>query len=813
MAVVAKIAVSAAVYAIDKPYSYRVGQDLPAEVGMRCMVPFGKGNRRSEGVILSVEEGSGEGLKAVDRLLDEQPVVSASMLQLAAFLRERYFCTFYQALRAMLPAGMWYSAKDTYSIASLPDDWRQKAKKKPTACAVLDTIVQLGGSAELETLKAQFHSEELEGALRYLLNKKWLTAQTDFLRRVGDKTERQVTLYASAEEAAAYARRMKRAAPVQAAVLELLCAAGSCGAKELCYYTGATTATLNRLEKLGFLEITHHEVLRLPEQEPIEPAKPLELNEEQQRAFEGLLNQFRQEKCGVALLHGVTGSGKTSVYIKLIGRCLREGRQAILLVPEIALTPQLLRVFRAYFGQQVAVLHSSLQMSQRYDTFKRIRRGEAGVVIGTRSAVFAPCPKLGLVILDEEQEHTYLSENTPRYHARDVAMYRGVKEQALVVLGSATPSVESMYRAKTGAYHLYTLTHRFNRQALPPVQLVDMKQELRQGNGGAISRPLLEALLENRQRGQQAILFVNRRGSSRMTLCVDCGYVPSCERCSVHMTYHQANGRLMCHYCGFSQPLPSRCPICGGHLRQVGFGTQRVEEELHSLLPDMEVLRMDADTVSASNSHEVLLKRFQTEQIPILLGTQMVTKGLNFENVTLVGVLNADMSLYAESYRAAETTFDLITQVVGRAGRGGQKGRALIQTMTPENSVLQLAAAQDYDCFYDTEIRLRQLRGCPPFRDLVEINFSGIFEDAVAAASGRFAQMLRRMLAGNTEVALLGPSPASILRVNNRFRYRLSIGCRLDRSLRRLIAYQLQEFAKDRQNHGVTAFAQVNGYD
>lgn len=813
----AKIAVSAAIYAIDKPYSYLVPENMTLQPGMRVMIPFGQGNRPCEGVVLSVELAAADGLKPVLQQLDPEPVMDSNMLQLAAFVRERYFCTFYDAIRAMLPAGMWYQAKDTYHVADLPPDWQKKARRNPAAIAVMEAIVALGGTAEHQRLKAQFEDAPLQAALRYLLNKKWLTAETDFLRKIGDKTEQVVSLAVPAEEAAAFARRKKKAAPTQSSVLELLQNVGSCGAKELCYFTGATMATVRRLEQLGYVELASREVLRLHEMPPVTPAKPFDLNAEQQAAFDGLWQQAQQEKPGVALLYGVTGSGKTAVYMKLIERCIASGRQAIVLVPEIALTPQLLGLFAAHFGKQVAVLHSSLAVGERYDTFKRIRRGEANVVIGTRSASFAPVPKLGLMIVDEEQEHSYKSENTPRYHAREVAIVRGAREQALVLLASATPSVESMYRAKTGIYTLYRLQNRFNRQQMPPVEMVDMKQELKQGNGGAVSSVLLAALQENRRNGQQSILFLNRRGSSRMTICVDCGFVPACQRCSVHLTYHQANGRLMCHYCGFSIPLPQRCPQCGGHLKQVGFGTQKVETELNELLPDAQVLRMDADTISAANSHEKILGRFRDENIPILLGTQMVAKGLDFENVTLVGVLNADTSLYSTSYRAAETTFSLITQVIGRAGRGSQPGRAVIQTMTPENQVLLLAAAQNYDDFYDLEIRLRQLRGCPPFFDLVTVSFVGVFEEDVRRGATLFRQMCQSMLAQpqyqTIQATLLGPTPAAVAKLNNRYRYCMTVACHLDRQMRRILAYLLQEFGKDRRNRGVTAFADVNSYE
>lgn len=810
---IAKIAVSAAVFAIDKPYDYRVPEQMRLQPGMRVSVPFGRANRSCEGVVLTLSPGEGDGLKTVAAVLDDAPVLDASGLHLAAFLRERYFCTFYDAIKAVLPAGVWFRARNRYAM--VPNtDWKAAASRRPDALAVMQTLETLGGSAEEETLRRQFREDALDNALRYLLRKKLVTCDTAHRRRVSDKTERIVTLAASAEEALQYAQSKKRSAPLQSAVLEMLTTLGECAAKELCYFTGATAATLNRLEALGYLASRTQEEFRCTKIIPARLDGPLRLNEEQQVACDGLLAQAAQETPGVALLYGVTGSGKTSVYIQLIFHCLAEGKSAILLVPEIALTPQLLSLFAAHFGEDVAVLHSSLSIAERYDTYKRIRGGEARVVIGTRSAVFAPARNLGLLIVDEEQEHTYKSENTPRYHAREVAIYRGVQERALVLLGSATPSVESMYRAKKGIYRLYTMRRRYNRRELPPVELVDMKQELKSGNPTAISEPLLFALRENLQSGQQSILFLNRRGTSRMIACVDCGYVPACPACSANFTYHHANGRLMCHYCGRSEPLPARCPVCGGHLKQIGCGTQKVQEQLENLLPGVRVLRMDADTVSAVNTHEKLLRQFQEENIPILLGTQMVTKGLNFENVTLVGVIDADLSLYVPSYKAGETTFSMITQVVGRAGRGAVGGRAVIQTMTPQNQVLTLAAQQDYDAFFAEELPLRQLRGCPPFRDLLTVTFHGLDEKEVWRGAQDFRAMLAAQLASpyyrQEQATILGPAPAAVAKVNYRYRCRLTLSCVNTRTLRQLVAYCMREFSKDRKNRGVGVFADVN---
>lgn len=814
---IAKIAVSAAVYAIDKPYDYTVPPQLLPVPGMRVAVPFGKGNKLTEGVVLSVEDKNADSLKQIAQILDPEPVLSSELLHLAAFLRERYFCTFYEAIKTILPAGLWFSVKDTYHLSVLPEDWRSALKSKKDAIVVVDHLLAVGGTCTDAELSAVIpDTEKRYSLLRYLLRKKLIYSESEMLKKGGDKTEKLVELAVPTEEAAAYIAAHRKSAPLQCSVLELLCSIGCACMKELLYFTGANTQTVNRLEKLGLLCIERQELLRRAQIEPTRKNTDFILNPEQNAVFAGLCSQMTQEKPGAALLYGVTGSGKTAIYINLIRTCLAQKRSALLLVPEIALTPQLLSLLAACFGDEVAVLHSSLRVGERYDEYKRIRRGEAHVVVGTRSAVFAPAQQLGLIILDEEQEHTYKSENTPRYHAREVALYRGIRENTLVLLGSATPSVESMYRAKTGRFRLYTLKNRYNGQALPTVELVDMKQELKNGNGGTVSSVLLDGIRENIRNGKKSILLLNRRGSARLTVCVDCGFVPECPNCSVSLTYHAANGRLMCHYCGHSEPYGSRCVQCGGHLKQVGTGTQKAQQELQALLPEQEILRMDSDTVSAVHTHEKLLSSFERDDIPVLLGTQMVAKGLNFEKVTLVGVLDADMSLYVDHFRAAETTFALITQVVGRAGRFDSPGRALIQTLTPKNAVLTMAAQQDYDSFYETEISLRRARGCPPFLDLITVGFSGFPEQAVSQSARAFRAQLEAMLKrpeyAGEKVQLLGPAPETILKVNNRYRYSLTLQCENTRNLRQLLSYQLRQFLKDKQNRGVTAFADVNAY-
>ena len=813
---IAKIAVSAANFAIDKPYSYRIPENLTVQPGQRVQLPFGRANRRTEGVVLAVESGDESQLKPIDCCLDEEPILTNKQLRLAAFLRERYFCTFYDAIRCMLPAGLWFRRSNSFSLT---DDrsWQEKTIRKEGAARILQLLENLGGTGEEAALRNLIPEEEtLHDVLSYLLRKKWITSQTDFQRKTGDKTEKIAALSATVEEAMEFAASRPKSAAMQKQVLELMCSLGSVAVKELCYFTGASMATVNRLEKLGYLTLTERSVLRCREIKPTRLDGPLVLNREQQECYFGLSAQMHTQQPGVALLHGVTGSGKTAVYIKLIETCLRDGKSAMLLVPEIALTPQLLGLLAAYFGGNVAVLHSSLSVGERYDQWKRVRSGEAAVVVGTRSAVFAPCTP-GLIILDEEQEHSYKSENSPRYSAKEVAIWRGAKENALVLLGSATPSIESMYRAKSGVYRLYSLKERYNGKPLPQVGIVDMREEMKLGNDLSLSVPLRHAMMDTHEDNKQTILLLNRRGNSRALVCVDCRETPECPRCSVRLTYHSANNRLMCHYCGHSQSAPQRCPACGGPIKTIGTGTQKVQEELEFLFPDWENIRMDTDTVNAVNTHEKILERFQKEKIPVLIGTQMVAKGLNLPDVTLVGVLDADLSLYTGGYRAGETTFNMLTQVVGRAGRGEAAGRAVVQTLVPEHQVIKLAAKQDYQGFYDLEVNLRRVQNAPPFGDIAVITVSGQEETAVLRGAAKLRDSLNACLRqpaySQESCTVLGPAPCAIPKVNYYFRYQLTLRCSMSKNLRLLLAHLLREFSKDKANRGMNAFIDVNGYD
>lgn len=745
---VAKVAVAAARYWVDRPYDYLIPAELKEKAlpGSRVYVPFARGNRRSEGVILAISDHSDYGkLKSITAVLDDKPVLTPDQIKLALFMRERFFCTVFDAVKAMLPAGLWFDNTGR--------------------------------------------------------------------RRVGDKLIEMAKLCLPPEEASAIAANKRLRSSAQANLLEMLCSFESLPSRELLQFSGASRQSLKALQKAGLVELYYREAYRRPEIHLGEIEPPPLLNEEQQKAFEGINALACSGKSGAALLFGITGSGKTSVYIHLIMEQLKRGKSAILLVPEIALTPQMIETFSSHFGDDVAVLHSSLSPGERYDEWKRIKAGKARLTIGTRSAVFSPAENLGIIIIDEEQEETYKSENAPRYNARDIAKYRCAQSGALLLLGSATPDIVSMYMAQKGRYAYFELNNRYNDMLLPEVEIVDMKRELRRGNGGNISSRLREELEKNISRGEQSILFINRRGANKLVSCGECGYTYKCPKCSVSLTYHSNNRRLMCHYCGFSRWVDESCPECGGALNFIGAGTQMIEQELDQIFPGIGVMRMDTDSVAPVGSHEELFERFRRERIPIMVGTQMVTKGLNFENVTLVGVISADQSLYAGNYKAGERSFSLITQVVGRSGRGSKPGRAVIQTYTPENETIKQAARQDYLDFYRSELELRRLQNLPPYTELFAVSASGQVEEHVVSACRYIKAWLDDTAGREGKAVVLGPSPLPVVKVNNRYRYRVTVSAGPGSGIRSMLSQIVIQCSTDKRFSDVAVYADNDPLD
>ena len=733
MAVIAKAAVQAAPYAIDRVYSYLLPRDMGAQVGCRVLVPFGRGSRARMGVVLACDaEPESAKLKYLFDVAPASACLTPELLRLVHFLKERTFCTYYEAVKAVIPYGAQY---------------------KPAVAA--------------------------DGVTPVL--QKQLTRHTEnSYRLVGGLPPKPKP---TAKQLAAVA----------------LLGGGPRTLNEL-EDKGISRAVLDNLCAKGVLECSKvNKSIDLYSSIPLKN-EPITLTQEQQAAYDALLPKLEDDAPHSALLYGVTGSGKTLVFLKLIARCLEQGRRALVLVPEISLTPQMILRLKSQFGRRVAVQHSALNHTERLLQWQMIQDGGADIVVGTRSAIFSPLENIGLIIIDEEQEHTYRSESAPRYSAHEVARQRAAENGALLLLASATPSTESFYAAQHGRTQLVRLTQRYGGNPLPTVQIVDMRAELAAGNPREISLSLEDAIRRNLDAGKQTILLLNRRGYQTMAQCEDCREVLKCTKCSVPMVYHKAAHKVLCHYCGSQMEPPTVCPACGGKLQYRGFGTQKAEEELAKLFPDARVLRMDQDSTAAKDAHEKLLARFANHEYDIMVGTQMVAKGLDFEDVTLVGVLGIDSLLFAQGFRAYENVFSLITQVVGRSGRARDPGFAIIQTTDPDNPVLNLAAAQDYDAFFEQEIAYRKLGLYPPFCGLCVIGFAGAKEIEVARAAARFATLLGQQAAKQPDLPLrvLGPTPGSIEKINDTYRYKLTIKCRNDRRFRDLVRSTLERYEQEK---------------
>lgn len=805
----AKVAVDAAVFTFDKEFDYIIPPELEAaaQKGCRVTVPFGNGNKKRLGIIFDVTDYTeGKRLKKIGEVLDEAPLLSDEMLELARWIKERTFCTLYEAAKAMLPSGINHRMVVSYAVRGDYD--KEKAASLGGAeKEVFDYLSSKGIFVKSDSVFKALAMEHNPSITESLVKKGLLVSSRDAVRNLGDLTVRMMRLTGEEVEVKLTKKQQQMA--------DVLRDIGTASVKELCYFTGLTPAVANALVKNGAAEFYEQEVINLPDfVNEVGSRAPIKLTDEQQAAYDKLTALSSQGKAAVSLLYGVTGSGKTSVYMSVIDKVVDEGRAVIVMVPEIGLTPQTLSLFCKRYGGDIAVFHSALSVRERLEQWKRVKNGEAKIIIGTRSAVFAPTENIGLIIIDEEQEHTYKSEQTPRYSAIDVAKYRAAYNKSLLLLASATPSVESYAAAQSGKYELCTLTQRYGSAVLPEVVTVDMRSEPKAQGSKAISETLYESLKQNLENGRQSILLINRRGFHTFAACNSCGEVICCPHCSISMTYHSANNRLMCHYCGHSVPFSSVCPECGEDaVRYSGFGTQKIEEELASLLPDARIVRMDTDSTAGRNSHEKLLDSFAKGEYDIMIGTQMVAKGLNFPNVTLVGVVSVDQQLYNDDFRSLEKTFSLLTQVVGRSGRGELKGKAVIQTLTPENEIIRLAAKQDYDEFFKTEITLRKALVYPPYCDLCVIGFTGENETIVKSAARETLDLLKKYVGGEfkgEKVIALGPMPARVAKVNGKYRHRLIIKCRNSARLRQMISKILIETGSDSRFSKVTVFADMN---
>ncbi|MBE6823824.1 MAG: primosomal protein N' [Ruminococcaceae bacterium] len=804
------VAVDNTVYHFDKIFEYLCSNEFEqcVQVGCRVLVPFGRGNKKRQAMVMYLKKSDESveisKLKEIVTVLDSEPVLTVEMVEMVHFMKSHCFCTYYDAVRAMLPAGINYKITTEYSVKKpLTFDLYELSDERRR---IVQFLLKKGTPVKKEVLLENFGYSDIS-VLDSMCDDSILDKNESTFRRTGDKSVKMVRIV---EGTSTDSLKLTKK---QNDVFELLSGVGQASVKEICYYTGVTSSVVDSLVNKGLAVYFDDEVFRIPKSN-VSQKKDVKLTEEQTKAYDLLLDDYKSPKGEVSLLYGITGSGKTSVFMKLIEHVVSDNKGVIVMVPEIALTSQLISVFKSYFPDKVAVFHSGLSLGERLDEYKRVKRGMASIAIGTRSAVFAPFSDLGLIIMDEEQEHTYKSEGKPRFHARELAKFRTLYNNSLLVLASATPSVETYYNAKNGKYSLATLKNRYGKATLPDVLVADMNEEVQLGNTSQFSSMLLENIEYNLEHKKQTILLLNRRGHNTFVTCRNCRETVSCPNCSISMTYHSANDRMMCHYCGYSVKFDGICPTCNSNsLRFAGFGTQRAEAELANIFPDAKILRMDTDATMSKSSHEKKLSEFANGDYDILVGTQMVAKGLDFPNVTLVGVLSADQMLYSDDYRSFENAFSMITQVVGRSGRGNEKGRAVIQTFTPENPIISLGASQNYDAFYNDEIKIRKAMLYPPFAQMCLIGFVCIDSVKTNKAASAFMGLMTKKLNSDFSdipIRVLGPSAASVPKVNNKYRYKIILKCRNDAKFRQMLSSVLIEFSKLKDYSDVTVYADMH---
>ncbi len=778
---IASVVLEKTAYSFDKYYDYILPEGLLKQevIGCRVLVPFGKGNSERVGLIMSVKEGAGEQLKAVKRVVDAVPVLNNEMLKLCEWLHESLFCTYFDAVNMLLPAGISFKITDSYAAV---ENFSQSLSGEEGK--IFEYLKAVGAFVPLNIVLRDCEQSRTD-RLNSLLKKGAVVKNTEASRKIGDAKQKCVRPASPPKDNALY-----RLTEKQKAVVEKLSELGSASVKRLSYICGVSLSVVDSLVKKGLAEYYEERLYRTPlAHTGIADRSEIVLTAEQQSAFDTLKEKLNVG--GNALLFGITGSGKTQVYLKLVDAAVENNKGVIIMVPEISLTPQVISIFSKRYGDKISVFHSAMSYGERMDEWQRVKEGRAKIAIGTRSAVFAPFEDLGLIIMDEEQEHTYKSEQSPRFHTRDISRFRAAYHKALFLMASATPSVETYTKALSGKYTLCRLNNRYGGARLPETQIVDMRSEIQQGNTGAISNPLYMGICEALENKKQAIVLLNRRGHNTYISCPSCGTVQTCPNCSVSLTYHSANKSLMCHYCGYTKPRPKHCEECGNErLKFTGFGTQKVEQELKELFPDARVLRLDADSTASKDSYTKYLTAFGEGEYDIMLGTQMVAKGLDFPNVTVVGVVGADKSLNSEDYRSCERTFSLLTQVIGRAGRGQNEGVAIIQTNDPDNSVIHLARLQDYDAFYQEEVLLRKGLVYPPYCDLISVSAASASKDLAENTAMQVAKNIKEAVSGkysDVPVIVLGPAAASVAKVNNKYRYRLIIKTKNNSRMRSML--------------------------
>ncbi len=814
---VAKIYIEKTVYHIDKPFDYIVPFDLETTLkrGCRVLVPFGRSNKKIQGICVDTyHEDSSKvhnrkfSLKPISLQIDEQPEIDEEMFDLIEYLVKTTFCTFYDALKTIIPAGEQAQLKVAYSLAKvLSEDELNKLTQQEKN--IYNALLSNSKKTSDKYLKSVVGNKNITKSLNNLLQLQIINKDEVFKKKAKPKSKVLVTLSSKVNLAGLPITKK------QQSVIDMIKEQESATIKELAYLSGVTESVVNNLIDKNVLTKYQVDANEYKMKSNKDEKFVLDLSLSQSEIFDDILDLVKQETANTSLLFGITGSGKTQIYIKLIEQVVAMNKTAILLVPEISLTPQLLSKFENYFGDNIAVIHSNLSITERLMTYKRIRTGKVSIVIGARSAIFAPLKNIGIIILDEEGEGSYKSDKSPRYHARDVAKFRChyKDNNASLLLGSATPSIDSYNNAMQGKYYIFSLYERFANAVLPTVSIVDMLKEQKENNYTPLSKVLVEEIRINLQAGEQSMLLINRRGFNTFATCLECDEVVTCKNCDVSMTYHKANGYMMCHYCGRSTKI-NNCSVCGSnHIKLTGVGTQKLENELELLFPDARILRMDSDTTGGKYSYEEYFQDFKDQKYDIMVGTQMIAKGLDFPNVTLVGVLNADSGLYSTDYKASERVYSLITQVIGRSGRSSKAGRAYIQTMDVQNSTIIHASQQDYDLFFTDEIFTRKALKLPPFCTIVAFSFSSENEQNVLNASNRAMVVLHQNALKLDKVALqvLGISRAGVYKINNKFRYRMIVKCRMNNQMRELISKTLRDCGADPRFNGVTMVADVNG--
>ncbi|MBS4746995.1 primosomal protein N' [Bacillus altitudinis] len=798
---IAEVIVDVTTKAIDRPFDYRVPDRFKGLVkaGMRVVVPFGP--RKIQGFVTKIKEETdvqSGNIKDIVDLFDLSPVLTDELLELSHWLTEKTLSYHITALQSMLPAAMKAKYEKEIQVLS--------AEELP------QSLKELFGQQE-SILYADIPPEQLKPIQKHV-QKGHLEVRYHVSQKSGKKKVRTLQIAVTKEKLEEKQEQLKKNAVKQKALLAFLLQTNETTflAKDLQQQTGASSQTIKALIQEGLLTESYEEIYRDPYRDrEFTPSTPLDLTAEQAEAAKPIHQAVSDDKHETFLLHGVTGSGKTEIYLQTIDHVLQKGKEAIVLVPEISLTPQMVQRFKERFGSNVAVLHSGLSTGEKYDEWRKIHRKEVKLVVGARSAVFAPFENLGMIIIDEEHESSYKQEEMPRYHAKDVAIERAGRHQCPVVLGSATPSLESYARAKKGVYTLLTLKRRANQQQLPHVSLIDMREELRNGNRSMFSEELMLRLKEVLERKEQAVLFLNKRGYSSFVMCRDCGYVEQCPHCEISLTYHRFQKRLKCHYCGHEAPVPAECPECHSeHIRYFGTGTQRVEEELTKVLPEARVIRMDVDTTSRKGAHEKLLTSFGNKEADILLGTQMIAKGLDFPDVTLVGVLSADTSLHIPDFRSSEKTFQLLTQVSGRAGRHEKAGSVIIQSYTPSHYSIELTKQHDYEAFYEQEMLHRRHQSYPPFYFLAMVTVSHEEVTKAAHVTDKIVQFLKMNCAPNTRI--LGPAASPIAKIKDRYRYQCVIKYKRENELASLLRKIQDHYQKEMEQKQLMISIDMNPY-